>query len=301
MADRTYRNRDRYDRDRYQSRQAEQFEDNRWRDDEWSTRQMDDAWRDDDERGWDSGSRSYARDSGREWGRDPSYHPGSEGTSSYRRASRYGAERPGYSSFTGNDFGGRDFSTSRFTNQGSYPGGYGAGSRLAANHGEWRDYGANPSRENRDYRDTWGGRDERNWLDRATDTVAGWFSDDDDDDRRERGYGERGYRRNGYRGHGPTGYTRSDERIREDVCDALTDDWKVDARQVTVTVSDGEVTLDGTVPSRQQKRCAEDCVDDVSGVRHVQNNLRVLESSAWDRNNSGETTASRSNTTTTQA
>lgn len=301
MADRTYRNRDRYDRDRYQSRQAEQFEDNRWRDDEWSTRQMDDAWRDDDERGWDSSSRSYGRDSGREWGRDPSYHPDSEGTSSYRRASRYGAERPGYSSFTGNDFGGRDFSTSRFTNQGSYPGGYGAGSRLAANHGEWRAYGANPSRENRDYRGTWGGRDERNWLDRATDTVAGWFSDDDDDDRRERGYGERGYRRNGYRGHGPTGYTRSDERIREDVCDALTDDWKVDARQVTVTVSDGEVTLDGTVPSRQQKRCAEDCVDDVSGVRHVQNNLRVLESSAWDRNNSGETTASRSNTTTTQA
>ena len=68
-----------------------------------------------------------------------------------------------------------------------------------------------------------------------------------------------------------------------------------------MTVSDGEVTLDGTVPSRQQKRRAEDCVDDVSGVRHVQNNLRVQESSAWDRNNSGETTTSRSNTTTTQA
>lgn len=303
MADRTYRSRDRYDRERYQSRQAEQFEpDYRWRDDDWSTRQMDDAWRDDDQRGWESSTR-YDRDreTGRDWGRDPSYHPGTEGTSSYRRSSRYGAERPGYSSFTGNDFGGRDFTTSRFTNQSSYPGGYGAGSRLAANHGEWRDYGANPSRENRDYRGTWGSRDERNWLDRATDTVAGWFADDDDDDSRERGYRDRDYRGRGYRGHGPTGYTRSDERIREDACDALTDDWNVDARQVSVAVNDGEVTLDGTVPSRQQKRRAEDCVEYLSGVRHVQNNLRVQESSVWDRNDSGETTASRSNTTTTQA
>lgn len=304
MADRTYRN-----RERYQSRQAEQFEpDYRWRDDDWSTRQMDDAWRDDEERGWESGNRyDPEREIGRDWGRDPSYHPGSAGTSSYRRSSRYGAERPGYSSFTGNDFGGRDFSTSRFTNRGSYPGGYGAGSRLAANHGEWRDYGATPSRENRDYRGTWGSRDERNWFDRATDTVAGWFADDDDDDgRRERGYrghGHRGpgYRGQGYRGQGPTGYTRSDERIREDACDALTDDWDVDARQISVSVNDGEITLDGTVPSRQQKRRAEDCVEYLSGVQHVQNNLRVQERSVWDRNDGGETTASRSNTTTTQA
>ena len=304
MADRTYRNRERYDRERYQSRQAEQFEpDYRWRDDDWSTRQMDDAWRDDDQRGWESGNRyDPERETGRDWGRDPSYHPGNAGTSSYRRSSRYGAERPGYSSFTGNDFGGRDFSTSRFTNQGSYPGGYGAGSRLAANHGEWRDYGATPSRENRDYRGTWGSHDERNWFDRAADTVAGWFADDDDDDgRRERGYRGQGYRGQGYRGQGPTGYTRSDERIREDACDALTDDWDVDARQISVSVNDGEITLDGTVPSRQQKRRAEDCVEYLSGVRHVQNNLRVQERSVWDRNDGAETTASRSNTTTTQA
>lgn len=293
MADRTYRSdRDRYDRDRNPSRQAEQFEpDHGWRDEDRGYGQMGEARRDGDYGQFDTAGQSYSRepDTARGWGRDPSYHPGAEDHSSYRR-SRYGRERPGFGSFTGNDFGGRDFSTSRFTNQGSYPGGYGAGSRLAANHGEWRDYGATPSRENRDYRGTWGGDGERNWLDRATDTVAGWFSDDDDD-----------HRERGYRGHGPSGYTRSDDRIMEDACDELTEDWAIDARQISVSVSDGEITLDGIVPSRDQKRRAEDCVEDLSGVRHVQNNLRVRETTTWDRNNSGEVEGSLSNPTSTQA
>ena len=66
-------------------------------------------------------------------------------------------------------------------------------------------------------------------------------------------------------------------------------------------MSSGEITLNGTVASRDQKRRAEDLVEDVSGVKHVQNNLRVEDSttgSTWDRNNSGETTASAANKTT---
>jgi hypothetical protein len=35
------------------------------------------------------------------------------------------------------------------------------------------------------------------------------------------------------------------------------------------------VTLSGTVSSRDAKRRAEDCVEDVSGVKNVQNNLRM--------------------------
>ena len=57
-------------------------------------------------------------------------------------------------------------------------------------------------------------------------------------------------------------------------------------------MASGEVTLDGTVPSREQKRRAEDLIDSLSGVKHVQNNLRVSETSSWDRNNSGETAKS---------
>jgi Flp pilus assembly secretin CpaC len=53
----------------------------------------------------------------------------------------------------------------------------------------------------------------------------------------------------------------------------------LDASEIEVKVSGGEVTLSGTVNSRMDKRRAEDIVEDVSGVKHVQNNIRVQESS----------------------
>ena len=78
-----------------------------------------------------------------------------------------------------------------------------------------------------------------------------------------------------YRGRGPAGYRRSDERIREDVNDCLTDDPYLDASGIQVRVQNCEVTLDGTVNSRACKRRAENLVEEIAGVRHVQNNLRV--------------------------
>lgn len=78
-----------------------------------------------------------------------------------------------------------------------------------------------------------------------------------------------------FRGKGPKGYVRSDERIKEDVSDRLSDDDSLDASDITVGVSGGEVTLTGYVDSRQAKRTAEDCAEQCAGVRHVQNNLRV--------------------------
>lgn len=114
-----------------------------------------------------------------------------------------------------------------------------------------------------------GGRDERNWLDRAADGVRSLFGGDDDDDRRQRADAGR------YRGRGPRNYRRSDDRIRDDINDRLTEhDW-LDASDIDVSVSGGEVTLSGTVESRYAKRLAEDIAESVSGVAHVQNNLRV--------------------------
>ena len=78
-----------------------------------------------------------------------------------------------------------------------------------------------------------------------------------------------------HRGKGPKGYTRSDDRIREDVNDRLTDDPYVDASEIEVTVSGAEVTLTGFVLNRDQRRRAEDAAERVSGVVHAQNNLRV--------------------------
>lgn len=53
----------------------------------------------------------------------------------------------------------------------------------------------------------------------------------------------------------------------------------LDASDITVTVSGGEVMLEGQVESRQAKRAAEDCAEGCSGVKHVQNNLRVRDKS----------------------
>jgi hypothetical protein len=81
--------------------------------------------------------------------------------------------------------------------------------------------------------------------------------------------------RGGYAGRGPKGYARSDERIREDVCDRLSWNDEVDATDVTVTVANGEVTLEGNVETRHMKRLAEDIAEQVPGVLDVHNRMRV--------------------------
>jgi BON domain-containing protein len=78
-----------------------------------------------------------------------------------------------------------------------------------------------------------------------------------------------------HRGRGPKGYTRSDERIREDLCDRLAYDALVDASDIEVAVAGGEVSLAGTVDDRLMRRQAESIAEEVAGVRHVQNDLRV--------------------------
>lgn len=78
-----------------------------------------------------------------------------------------------------------------------------------------------------------------------------------------------------HRGKGPVGYRRSDERILELVCEALTDDDQLDASQIEVSVSNGAVTLSGVVDDRYAKRDAESCVCSIMGVRDVRNLLRL--------------------------
>ncbi|WP_175687240.1 BON domain-containing protein [Burkholderia anthina] len=74
---------------------------------------------------------------------------------------------------------------------------------------------------------------------------------------------------------GPKGYTRSDERIREDVCERLAHALDIDVSDVTVQVREGRVELDGTVPSRWMKHDIEDLADDCMGVRDIENRVRV--------------------------
>jgi hypothetical protein len=80
-----------------------------------------------------------------------------------------------------------------------------------------------------------------------------------------------------YAGVGPKGYRRSDNRIREDVCERLTHHGRIDARAIALEVRDGEVILKGSVKNRKTKRMAEDVALTVSGVRDVRNQLRLVD------------------------
>jgi osmotically-inducible protein OsmY len=76
-------------------------------------------------------------------------------------------------------------------------------------------------------------------------------------------------------GRGPKNYRRSDERIREEICDRLTMHPDVDASDLEVHVASGIVTMAGTVESRHEKRIAELIADDTLGVDDVDNRLKV--------------------------
>ena len=169
--------------------------------------------------------------------------------------------------------------------------------------GDWRGGGSiherGGSNPDRDYRGSLGDRAEsriRNmgghepsrWREsERRQGGTGWNGGDTDwsmrdersmrEDRADRPFGG-SWQRGPHAGKGPNGYQRSDDRIREDVCDRLTMDPDVDASGIDVQVAKGEVTLTGQVESRRAKRAAEDCIEDVPGVREVHNQLRT---SSW--------------------
>jgi len=74
---------------------------------------------------------------------------------------------------------------------------------------------------------------------------------------------------------GPKGYTRSDDRIREDISERLMLADGIDSSEVTVSVKDGRVSLEGTVPTRGMKHAIEDLADYTAGVTDVDNRIRV--------------------------
>jgi osmotically-inducible protein OsmY len=76
-------------------------------------------------------------------------------------------------------------------------------------------------------------------------------------------------------GKAPKVYSRSDTFIHDEVCERLTRHPLIDASLVEVQVLDGEVTLTGEVLDRRMKHMVEDVVDEVSGVKEINNSLRV--------------------------
>lgn len=251
-------------------------------------------------RQYDSGSygdyeqgRSYGRNS-----ESGGYNQGTGGRSYGSSRNLYdrdyeGINRSGYSR-SGTRMGGANYgnygdrgmeSRNRYGTSG-YGGNYGANYGGAYNSG-YSEYSGRSERPGRD-------REERNWWDRTTDEVSSWFGDEEAEGRRERD------RQMNYRGKGPKNYNRSDDRIKEDVNDRLSDDPFIDATEIEVTVQNAEVTLVGMVSDRSEKRRAEDLAESVSGVKNVENRLRVGRSSEsrYPEGNTGSTGSKTESTST---
>lgn len=81
-----------------------------------------------------------------------------------------------------------------------------------------------------------------------------------------------------FTGMGPKNYKRSDDRIYEEVCEALMRDRNVDASTIGVKVQSGAVYLSGKVKSRQIKKQAERVIEDLPGVKDVRNELTIVKS-----------------------
>jgi osmotically-inducible protein OsmY len=210
-------------------------------------------WRERGERDWDRTRREEAtvRDSWREGDRGGSWGRPEYGTT-YERDR--GERRGGADLNRERDFG----RTDRYANTDE---GMGYGRR------DWNVY--RPSgygRRTEAYRGTsgyergrgagsfgsWGPLDERSRASAWSDWEAGPFA-----------------------GRGPRGYRRSDEHIREEVCERLTRHGRVDATDIEIRVANGEVTLEGSVNDRESKRLAEDVAESVFGVRDVTNHIKV--------------------------
>jgi hypothetical protein len=232
------------------------------RDDDWRRDYNNRAtWRDDT-----SNTRSYqgtqsrtperfSRDQpdGREAGRDYYNRLNQDlrsGTGSSSR-SAYSSQNTPYSSQSGSSYGsyGRSGSTGSSSDSGRYGSSNYGGSNSGSGAGSM--YGSNWSNQSGTYGDNSGS------------------------------YGSAS--RGQYAGKGPKGWRRSDDRVKEDVCEYLERSAMIDASDVDITVAEGVVTLTGTVPDRQMKRMCEDEIEHLPGVKDVNNQLRVnRESSSSD-------------------
>jgi hypothetical protein len=84
------------------------------------------------------------------------------------------------------------------------------------------------------------------------------------------------FQRESYRGQGPSNYRPTDERIRERLCEVLTDHGDIDASSFALEVDCGIVKLEGNVRDEAMKDRLLATVQDIHGVVGVVDRLDVV-------------------------
>jgi len=230
-------------------------------------------WRGREERREDYGRREPARDetfTGREPGERRTFERQDYGQADYSLDYAYDPRRrAGYRNEPGPDFR-DDYGQADYSSDYGYDPQNRSGYRRFA--GGEPDYGRRM--DEGDYRrerlrDPEEADDARpSWRERAGALFGGRSAAEEPrrDDERRREEARRSERRRG----------PSDRVLWAVIVERLEDQRGLDLRDVEVVVDDGEVTLNGTVRRKSDKRRIED-IADLDGVRNVQNNLRVRE------------------------
>lgn len=164
--------------------------------------------------------------------------------------SQYGGYGSGYGQDYGRDYGQRRYGEGSWSQQGGQIGqpGWEQRSRqgTSSEQGRWSQAG-------------WEGYGRENDFYRSQPVMQGRFT-----------------------GRGPKGYTRKDDSICDEVCDILTRHGEVDASEIQVSVMNAEVTLSGNVDDRRQRHLAEESIENISGVKNINNQLRVGNKPAYE-------------------
>lgn len=82
-----------------------------------------------------------------------------------------------------------------------------------------------------------------------------------------------------FSGVGPKGWKLSNEKLREKICEVLTNSYEVDPTEMEVTVEEGIVYLKGFIKSRGMKAVAVDLVYSIPGVEDVITQLQIKDTS----------------------
>jgi hypothetical protein len=76
-------------------------------------------------------------------------------------------------------------------------------------------------------------------------------------------------------GKGPRGWQRTDDRLLDQVSEALARHPAIDASDLEVAVDGSRVILRGEVSDQRTRQLAKECAEGIAGVDDVQDQLRV--------------------------
>jgi len=103
-----------------------------------------------------------------------------------------------------------------------------------------------------------------------------------------------------HRGKGFKGWKRSDDSIYDEIGQILEQRADIDPSDVEIKINNGEVILEGTVSDRMTKRRIEDALEMVSGIKDVQNRLRVKNDMNQGQNRQSQSDQSNQTSQSTQ-